>query len=600
MLKQKRNRIRKYFCIFFVGLGSLITGGIAIHAAINPPPSFLEQSDGGHMTSVGSHIEFFYQAVLKGYDRKSETAAYRIGQYFTVKYNYAEIMSDRVYLSNRLDNRKYIGDFTKYNGIRNPGVYQRGDWFEATLVSGDNWLIMEGQGGDAGTGDARIKIVIPRFGHDPVVHGIDGEWTQGDISKGIRTWQSLYTDGARGSSEGNKQPTRTGFFFSDEDEQPERVSAYANVPISQNAFIAEVARQENNGSWNSVNWTAMDHPGIYRIKCCTKDQAGNSACGYRNVNVKRRTFIVTFRDWDKTVLKKEVVDQDACAIAPADPQRKGYHFSGWDRSYCMVKEDTIVTAQYDPNTYTIQYLGNGATGGNTPFSTHTYDREKALNPNGYVRNNYRFLRWNRKPDDSDTAYQDKQLVKNLSAKDHDVIKLYAIWDKAPEITAQDRWFFEDEDIDDARLLEYVQAHDQEDGNLKDKVNIVANTLIPHTVGTYMITYQVKDSVNQLAQTTAVIHIVSRTPSGSERIAYLRFIDSAYLNTLKPQSIWREDAYAQLLSQTLNTPVQKEVWVLDEAAIAQIRQFNDTHDFSKESDEAFYTQFAHLRQIGGTQ
>ena len=181
-----------------------------------------------------------------------------------------------------------------------------------------------------------------------------------------------------------------------------------------------------------------------------------------------------------------------------------------------------------------------------------------------------------------------------------MIPLYAIWDQAPQILAQDRWFFEDEDIDDARLMEYVQAYDQEDGDLKHQVEITANTILPHTVGTYTITYQVMDSVAQLAQTTAIIHIVPRTPNAEEQSAYLRFIDSTYLNTLKPQSIWREDAYAQLLQQILSAPVQKEVWVLDEEAIRQIRQFNDTHDFSKESDEVFYTQFAHLRHSGGSE
>ena len=36
------------------------------------PPTFMEQSDGGHETSVGSHIEFIYQAILQSYDTKRQ------------------------------------------------------------------------------------------------------------------------------------------------------------------------------------------------------------------------------------------------------------------------------------------------------------------------------------------------------------------------------------------------------------------------------------------------------------------------------------------------------------------------------------------------
>lgn len=212
MYQCHKKQIRKRFCIFFVGLFALMTSALSIYAAVGAPPSFIEKSDGGHTTSNGAHTEFIYQAALKQYDRRSETALYEIGQYFTVENNSAKILSDRVYLTNRLFNRKFIGEYSAYNGWQAPGVYQRGVWFEATLVSGANVLIMEGQGGDAGTGDALLRIVVPRFGHDPQVHGVNGVWTQGDITRGIRTWQSLYTDGATGSSEGNKKATSTGFF----------------------------------------------------------------------------------------------------------------------------------------------------------------------------------------------------------------------------------------------------------------------------------------------------------------------------------------------------------------------------------------------------
>jgi len=68
---------------------------------------------------------------------------------------------------------------------------------------------------------------------------------------------------------------------------------------------------------------------------------------------KARTFEVTFVDWDDTVLKAaQTVNYGEAAIAPADPEREGYRFTGWDKDFSAVVEDMIVKAQYEeiPNT----------------------------------------------------------------------------------------------------------------------------------------------------------------------------------------------------------------------------------------------------------
>ena len=84
------------------------------------------------------------------------------------------------------------------------------------------------------------------------------------------------------------------------------------------------------------------------------------------------------------------------------PTRTGYHFTGWtrqgsngtlssataDATYTFGAAndytDTII-AQWTANTYTVDYNGNGATGGNTASSSHTYDIAKALTANGFTR-----------------------------------------------------------------------------------------------------------------------------------------------------------------------------------------------------------------------
>ena len=144
------------------------------------------------------------------------------------------------------------------------------------------------------------------------------------------------------------------------------------------------------------------------------------------------------------------------------PTRTGYHFTGWTRqgsngalssttaaaTYTFGAAngytDTII-AQWTANTYTVDYNGNGATGGSTASSSHTYDTAKALTANGFTRShtvvyNYNgatsgngtssavatavFAGW------SDTAngakkYNNLQLVSNLVTSGTKT--LYAVW-----------------------------------------------------------------------------------------------------------------------------------------------------------------------------
>ena len=58
-------------------------------------------------------------------------------------------------------------------------------------------------------------------------------------------------------------------------------------------------------------------------------------------------YTVTFKDWDGTVLKTEMVEEGHAATAPANPTRPGYTFTGWDVDFSNVTSDLVVTAQYE-------------------------------------------------------------------------------------------------------------------------------------------------------------------------------------------------------------------------------------------------------------
>ncbi|MBO4250469.1 MAG: BspA family leucine-rich repeat surface protein [Paludibacteraceae bacterium] len=57
-------------------------------------------------------------------------------------------------------------------------------------------------------------------------------------------------------------------------------------------------------------------------------------------------YTVTFVDWDDTVLKKEEVAEGEDATPPAAPERDGYEFDGWDGNYKNVQSNRTITAKY--------------------------------------------------------------------------------------------------------------------------------------------------------------------------------------------------------------------------------------------------------------
>ena len=138
------------------------------------------------------------------------------------------------------------------------------------------------------------------------------------------------------------------------------------------------------------------------------------------------------------------------------PTKSGSTFDGWYTSASggeEVTSSTTVTnasahtiyAHWNAYTYTVSYNGNGATGGSTASSTHTYDVEKQLTANGYTRsyvvtfnNNYTgstnttqtatatFNGWATSANGA-KEYNNQQPVKNLTTTNGATVTLYANW-----------------------------------------------------------------------------------------------------------------------------------------------------------------------------
>lgn len=100
----------------------------------------------------------------------------------------------------------------------------------------------------------------------------------------------------------------------------------------------------------------------------------------------------------------------------------------WSSSNTWIYAGNIdLYPQWKANTYTVSYNGNGATGGSTANSSHTYDSAKALTANGYRRNGYTFAGWTTNADGSGTVYGNRASVKNLTSANGGTVTLYAKW-----------------------------------------------------------------------------------------------------------------------------------------------------------------------------
>ena len=72
----------------------------------------------------------------------------------------------------------------------------------------------------------------------------------------------------------------------------------------------------------------------------------SNSTGWRPALELIPSYIVTFKDYDGTILKHTRVIKGNNAIPPADPEREGYAFIGWSIPFENVNENLEVIAQY--------------------------------------------------------------------------------------------------------------------------------------------------------------------------------------------------------------------------------------------------------------
>ncbi|NLB51894.1 MAG: cadherin-like domain-containing protein, partial [Syntrophomonadaceae bacterium] len=184
-----------------------------------------------------------------------------------------------------------------------------------------------------------------------------------------------------------------------------------------------------------------------------------------NINVTAifaiNQYTVTFKNWNGTVLKTETVNHGSAATAPQVPERDGYTFTGWDRSFSNVTSDITVTAVFEIKNYNVIYHANGATSGTVPASSsHQYMSTVtvAANSGNLAKAGYSFAGWNTKADGTGTNYAAGTGTFTMGASG---VNLYARW------TAN---------TDTPYTVNHYQQNIEDDGyTLKDTDNLTGTT-----------------------------------------------------------------------------------------------------------------------------
>lgn len=154
--------------------------------------------------------------------------------------------------------------------------------------------------------------------------------------------------------------------------------------------------KENNGEL-----IYSDTDDIYNLS--TEENGQVTLYAKWNIN----SFDIVFLDYDDSVIEKVKYNYNDVIKNPKDPIRKGYTFLGWDNSSERVKDNLVIKAQYNLDSYDIVYNLNG---GKIEDAISNYDVEKNSlkipNPN---KEGYDFIGWTQK--DKEEPIKDYEIPK---------------------------------------------------------------------------------------------------------------------------------------------------------------------------------------------
>ena len=111
---------------------------------------------------------------------------------------------------------------------------------------------------------------------------------------------------------------------------------------------------------------------------------------YAKYSSAARQYIVTFCDWDNSVLAEQSVAYGQAATASEVPYREDYRFDGWNASFDNIVADTRITATY-VRQYTVKFVDYDNSIIEIQLIDHGADATQPADP---TRKNHAFIGWN--------------------------------------------------------------------------------------------------------------------------------------------------------------------------------------------------------------
>lgn len=234
---------------------------------------------------------------------------------------------------------------------------------------------------------------------------------------------------------------------------------------SDERFNFEYYKQDGTGDWSGnkigVNKTEKNESfcisiNVHNVGIKSVNSSHTTSHAIGAVVNQRITLDITYGPGtgEGTEFTKTYYYNDNMTLASCPFTKTGYHFTKWDidtkgaSSYTpndlspvtdgehpgkppanttlYFRHTLNATAQWNINTYTVKYNGNGATGGSTESSSHTYDTAKNLTKNGFTKTGYTFQGWATTATGT-VEYTDQKSVKNLTTTNNGTVTLYAVW-----------------------------------------------------------------------------------------------------------------------------------------------------------------------------
>lgn len=203
-------------------------------------------------------------------------------------------------------------------------------------------------------------------------------------------------------------------------------------------------------------------------------------------------------------------------------------------------------------------------------------------------------------------------------------KMEVIVNEAPIIDGEERWFLQNQTVDKKELLLKVKAHDKEDGDISNKVEIedityhdgkkVQNPSIFDTTFNKDTADDVKTNISKIKYSVmdsykrkTIVEVNLNVARDSEnhilkRKQYIRYIDKNNIKTLDNSSIWKiEENYNQLFASLQKTSDKqaKAIYQYLPKEIKEIKNWIRGTTLSPHSNQEFINKHLNTHKTSGS-